>query len=202
MVVMTIIVYLLFIEPTGIPLEEAVFLYRSHWFWKRYARSGVGFQVLLLLAAHASHPLHSCSRCCCCSCQPACWVAALVLALCALQRRRCAPLLCSCCSFSHCLKLDDGLQCTSECCSRAVCHTAQEKLVIERRMREAAERGEVFRCPNGAPLLQCCSDRQCHAAQIKLAGTVRCCSCRPQRSGSSSSSSSSSSSNSSRHKQL
>lgn len=50
----------------------------------------------------------------------------------------------------------------------------QEKLVIERRMREAAEAGEPFRCPKGVHLipLPCFAERQtCFGYLTKLSPT-------------------------------
>ncbi|KAK9802742.1 hypothetical protein WJX73_006127 [Symbiochloris irregularis] len=48
-IVMTIFVYFFYVETKNVPIEECPFLFWDHWFWKRYARSGVGFQEKLVV---------------------------------------------------------------------------------------------------------------------------------------------------------
>ena len=35
-IVETILVALLFVEPKGVPIEDCPFLFKKHWFWKRF----------------------------------------------------------------------------------------------------------------------------------------------------------------------
>ena len=35
-IVETILVALLFVEPKAVPIEDCPFLFKKHWFWKRY----------------------------------------------------------------------------------------------------------------------------------------------------------------------
>ncbi|KAK9865397.1 hypothetical protein WJX84_000121 [Apatococcus fuscideae] len=46
---MTTFVYLFFPETKGIPIEECPLLFKTHWFWKRYANRSVGFQERMVM---------------------------------------------------------------------------------------------------------------------------------------------------------
>ncbi|KAK9839129.1 hypothetical protein WJX74_010039 [Apatococcus lobatus] len=46
---MTVFVYLFFPETKGIPIEECPLLFKSHWFWKRYANRSIGFQERMVM---------------------------------------------------------------------------------------------------------------------------------------------------------
>ncbi|DBB00261.1 TPA: Transcription factor stp1 [Trebouxia sp. C0004] len=48
-IVETILVALLFVEPKAVPIEDCPFLFKKHWFWKRYASRGLGYQEKAVL---------------------------------------------------------------------------------------------------------------------------------------------------------
>ncbi|KAK9793222.1 hypothetical protein WJX73_005399 [Symbiochloris irregularis] len=41
--VMTTFVYFFFVETKNVPLEECPWIFYEHWYWKRFAQSGIGF---------------------------------------------------------------------------------------------------------------------------------------------------------------
>lgn len=55
MIVETILVALLFVEPKAVPIEDCPFLFKKHWFWKR--------RVTLVLD-QTSAQLHCCTLSC------------------------------------------------------------------------------------------------------------------------------------------
>ncbi|DBA80098.1 hypothetical protein WJX79_008133 [Trebouxia sp. C0005] len=55
---MTTFVGFFFVETKGVPLEECPFIFKKHWFWKRYANlGGLGFQEKLVLQNKARDAL-------------------------------------------------------------------------------------------------------------------------------------------------
>jgi hypothetical protein len=47
--VMTVFVFFFYIETKGVPIEMTPFIFKEHWFWKRYANLSVGIQERLVL---------------------------------------------------------------------------------------------------------------------------------------------------------
>ena len=66
-IVETILVALLFVEPKAVPIEDCPFLFKRHWFWKRCLTITHTHKITLGLALQTAQTLASiCSFLCLC----------------------------------------------------------------------------------------------------------------------------------------